>query len=283
MLQHILHGKAAGELAAHRAILPEIRHRRQRIGFIAVPAALCDPSQPLHGVLFLAGHIVIKAEALFGREAERPAHQQFRRRKSGKVICGIFVPDRLVRHGHQAIFTFDVPLAPVTKAAQLHIGNKAVRAQKLRQCIKHTVMRCPEHRIGIVWRIAFSVIRIVPAAILCLRIKPVRDIQMCLLSRHIANKADHQMDPLLPQRGKAVFFADRLPRINALFRLCLPPCKFQIAKRCIASLCGIDHRCVTDLSIRKCAVIRSIGSCFCGRCDHCHSHPQQTEPCRQDL
>ena len=87
----------------------------------------------------------------------------------------------------------------MAKAAQLHIGNKTIRAQKLRQRIKHTVMRSPEHHIGIVWRVAFPIICIVPTAILRLRIKPVRDIQMRLLSRHIADKAEHQMDPLLPQ------------------------------------------------------------------------------------
>ena len=136
---------------------------------------------------------------MFCGDVERPAHQQLRRRKSRKIISGIFVPDRLVRHGYQPIFAFDMPLAPVSKAAQLHIGNKAIRTQKLRQRIKHTMMRSPERCIGIVWRVAFPIIRVVPAAILCLRIKPVRNIQMRLFSRHITDKTEHQVDPLLPQ------------------------------------------------------------------------------------
>ena len=197
--QHIPHGKAAGELAAHRGILPESGHGRKSLRLIAIPAALCGPSQPLHGVFFLAGHIVVKAKLMFCGDVERPSHQQLRRRKSRKIISGIFVPDRLVRHGYQPIFAFDMPLAPVSKAAQLHIGNKSIRTQKLRQRIKHTMMRSPEHCIGIVWRVAFPIIRVVPAAILCLRIKPVRNIQMRLFSRHITDKTEHQVDPLLPQ------------------------------------------------------------------------------------
>ena len=101
----------------------------------------------------------------------------------------------------------DLPILPAPfhyvvseeKAAQFHIGSKTIRAQKLCQRIKHTVMRSPEHHISIVWRVAFPIICIVPTAILRLRIKPVRDIQMRLLSRHIADKAEHQMDSLLPQ------------------------------------------------------------------------------------
>ena len=150
-------------------------------------------------------HIVVQAEVLLRCEAERPAHQQLRRGEGGTVIGGVFVSDRLLRHGHQPFAAFDVPLAPVSKAAQFHIGHKAVGAQKRRQRTEHAVMGGTERLVGIVRRVAFPIRRIVPAAIPRLCIKPVRDIQMRLFPRHIADEAQHQMDPLLPQCRKAVF------------------------------------------------------------------------------
>lgn len=99
--EHRLHGDGAGELAAHGSVLPERGHGGQGIRFLAVPAAVLQPAQPLGGVFPVAGHIVVNAQAVGRRDIEWPPHEQLCRGERGLIVRDVFVPDGLAGHGDQ--------------------------------------------------------------------------------------------------------------------------------------------------------------------------------------
>ena len=280
--EHRLHGDGAGELAAHGGALPERGHGGKCIRFLAVPAAVLQPAQPLGGVFPVAGHIVVDAQAVGRRDVEWPPHEQLCRGERGLIVRDVFVPDGLVGHGDQPLPGLDVPLAPVAQAPQLHIGDKAVGAKVLAQGGKHPAVGGPERGIVVIRGVALAVIGAVPAAIAGLGVEPVRDVHVALLPRHIADEADHQMDAPVPQVTEAVLGVQSIPGVNALLGLHLPPAQLHIPQEGILGIGAVGHGGIADLRVGERAFVRRVNpGLWRGVFQHGASHSQQEEPCGQ--
>ena len=229
-LQKLFHRDAAGKFPADGGGLPRIRHGRKARRVALIPAAVFDPAQPLGGVPGVAGHVVVQAEALPRRPAEGAAHQQLCRREGFPIQGHIPVTDRFLRQGHQPLAGLYVPLAPVAEAAQLHIADKAIGPEPLPHRPQQRRVGRKEGRVGVIGRVAFAVGEIVPAAVPGFFVEPIRDVEVGFRPRLVAEDAEDQMHPLLPQGIEVAGLLDGLPRIDALFRLQLPPRQAKVAQ-----------------------------------------------------
>ena len=154
-------------------------------------------------------HVIVQPHSiLFGR-TERPAHQQLCLRERQDPWSDILFPDFLLWHALDSFLIVYMPLAPVTKAAKLHIGNQPVCPEMRTERFYRLRVAGNQLRIVIIRCEALSVLTIVPGARFSgLLIQPFGNIHMTLLPRNVTDKSQDEMLSLLLPARKLIFLLD---------------------------------------------------------------------------
>ena len=156
--------------------------------------------------------------------------------REGRQIGGdILPPHRLPRHAGKAVLIFDMPLAPMSQAPQLHIAEKGILAKPLPQGGDGLRMGFDKYPIGVVGAVAFAIGDIVILAVLGFLIQPVGDIPVRLIAGQIADEAEHHMLAGGAPLVQVVGLFDGLEGKNALRRLQLPPGHIHINQCVVGS------------------------------------------------
>ena len=228
-------GRAEGrQFSADRRRFPDLRHGGKSSRLVRISAAIRDPVQPADRFAEIPRGVVVKPHRKSHgslRQGEGPPHQQPRLPERVEIVPDVLRPDGFVGHGSCfGDFRMHMPLAPMSKGAQLHKGDKGIPVVPLPEGGNDAPVCLPEGGVRIIRRETASVVGFVicPSDPLP---EPGGQIGVLLCPGHVRDKAQDHVDPRLPPVVEAVFLLNRGEVADPLLRLELRPRDIRVDKR----------------------------------------------------